>query len=247
MALVAYVLHLVGAVAGLTSIVGLIINYVKRDGYDEVFDSHHAWMIRSFWWAILWVRDRLHHDFHLDRLGDLVRRVGLVHLPPRARAHRVLERRADAALTLRQFLLVPLEPLADHAQHVIRLAHCRRLEPVQQREHPAEIAACAAVRARDARRASARPEQRRSSGAMNSSTRPASAVLRLARAPLAATSRSEAPEIRERRRAAAALDRAKQPPARRRNAAPAQPSNARASRRQSAARTISCRNAVAST
>ena len=33
--LVAYVLHLVGAVAGLTSIVGLIINYVKRGGYDE--------------------------------------------------------------------------------------------------------------------------------------------------------------------------------------------------------------------
>ena len=42
------------AVAGLTSIVGLVINYVKRDDYDELFDSHHAWMIRSFWWAILW-------------------------------------------------------------------------------------------------------------------------------------------------------------------------------------------------
>ena len=77
-------LHLVGAVAGLTSIVGLIINYVKRGGYDDVFDSHHAWMISSFWWALLWVRDRLRHDLHLDRLGDLVRRVGLVHLSPRA-------------------------------------------------------------------------------------------------------------------------------------------------------------------
>ncbi len=53
--LVSYVLHLVGAVAGLTSIVGLIINYVKRRGYDDVFDSHHAWMISSFWWALLWV------------------------------------------------------------------------------------------------------------------------------------------------------------------------------------------------
>ena len=53
--LVAYVLHLVGAVAGVTSIVGLVINYVKRDRYDDLFDSHHAWMIRSFWWAILWV------------------------------------------------------------------------------------------------------------------------------------------------------------------------------------------------
>jgi uncharacterized membrane protein len=54
MAVVCYVLHLVGSVAGVTSIVGLILNYVKRDGYDELFDSHHAWMIRSFWWAILW-------------------------------------------------------------------------------------------------------------------------------------------------------------------------------------------------
>jgi len=54
MAVVCYVLHLVGSVAGVTSIVGLILNYVKRDAYDELFDSHHAWMIRSFWWAILW-------------------------------------------------------------------------------------------------------------------------------------------------------------------------------------------------
>jgi uncharacterized membrane protein len=53
--LVAYVLHLVGAIAGLTSIVGLIINYVKRGSGDEHFDSHHRWMIRSFWWAILWI------------------------------------------------------------------------------------------------------------------------------------------------------------------------------------------------
>jgi len=52
--LVSYVLHLIGAVAGGTSIVGLVINYVKRDRYDDLFDSHHAWMIRSFWWAILW-------------------------------------------------------------------------------------------------------------------------------------------------------------------------------------------------
>jgi uncharacterized membrane protein len=55
LAFAAYVLHLVGAVAALTSIVGLVINYVKRDPSDALFDSHHAWMIRSFWWALLWV------------------------------------------------------------------------------------------------------------------------------------------------------------------------------------------------
>jgi len=54
LALVAYALHLFGAIAAIPSIVALVINYVRRDGYDELFDSHHAWMIRSFWWAILW-------------------------------------------------------------------------------------------------------------------------------------------------------------------------------------------------
>jgi uncharacterized membrane protein len=54
LALVAYALHLFGAIAAVPSIVGLIINYVKRNDYDELFDSHHSWMIRSFWWAILW-------------------------------------------------------------------------------------------------------------------------------------------------------------------------------------------------
>jgi uncharacterized membrane protein len=54
LALIAYVLHLVGAVAGVTSLIGLIVNYVKRSSYDGFFDTHHAWMIRSFWWALLW-------------------------------------------------------------------------------------------------------------------------------------------------------------------------------------------------
>ncbi len=54
LAIVAYALHLFGAIAGVPSIVALIINYVKRNDYDDLFDSHHGWMIRSFWWAILW-------------------------------------------------------------------------------------------------------------------------------------------------------------------------------------------------
>ena len=52
--LVAYVLHLVGAIAGVTSIVGLILNYVRRDT-SGIYRSHHDWMISSFWWALLWV------------------------------------------------------------------------------------------------------------------------------------------------------------------------------------------------
>jgi uncharacterized membrane protein len=53
--LVAYMLHLVGSIAGVTSVIGLVLNYVRRDRYGSLFDSHHRWMIRSFWWAILWV------------------------------------------------------------------------------------------------------------------------------------------------------------------------------------------------
>lgn len=52
--IVAYVLHLLGAITGILSIVALIINYVKRGDDGVVMDSHHSWMIRSFWWAILW-------------------------------------------------------------------------------------------------------------------------------------------------------------------------------------------------
>lgn len=52
---VAYVLHLVGAIAGVTSIVGLILNYAQRGHADDIIDSHHRWMIASFWWGLLWI------------------------------------------------------------------------------------------------------------------------------------------------------------------------------------------------
>ena len=55
LAFVAYVLHLVGAIAGVTSIAGLIVNYLQRGHGDDVIDSHHRWMIASFWWGLLWV------------------------------------------------------------------------------------------------------------------------------------------------------------------------------------------------
>ncbi len=51
----AYVLHLVGAIAGVTSIVGLILNYAQRGHTDDIIDSHHRWMIASFWWGLLWI------------------------------------------------------------------------------------------------------------------------------------------------------------------------------------------------
>lgn len=54
MAIAAYILHLLGAITGILSIVALIINYVKRGDDGAVMDSHHTWMIHTFWWAILW-------------------------------------------------------------------------------------------------------------------------------------------------------------------------------------------------
>lgn len=53
--LAAYVLHLVGAIAAVPSLIGLLLNYLCRRNCDAVLASHHRWMIRSFWWALLWV------------------------------------------------------------------------------------------------------------------------------------------------------------------------------------------------
>lgn len=41
---------------GLLSIVPLIMNYVKRgDSQGTIAFSHHGWMIRSFWWYMVWL------------------------------------------------------------------------------------------------------------------------------------------------------------------------------------------------
>ena len=54
---IAYVLHAIGylPVVMWPAIVGLIVNYIKRGhargGY---LDSHHGWMIRTFWYGLLW-------------------------------------------------------------------------------------------------------------------------------------------------------------------------------------------------
>jgi len=52
-AIVTYILHLVGACTGLLSIVALIINYAVKDDHGEMIASHHAWMIRTFWFTLL--------------------------------------------------------------------------------------------------------------------------------------------------------------------------------------------------
>lgn len=52
--IVTYVLHLLGSVLALPSIIGLVMNYVLRDDAASDVRSHHDWMIRTFWWALAW-------------------------------------------------------------------------------------------------------------------------------------------------------------------------------------------------
>jgi uncharacterized membrane protein len=53
--LVVYILQGLSFFFGLTAIVGVVINYVKKDDVvGTVFESHFNWQIRTFWWGLLW-------------------------------------------------------------------------------------------------------------------------------------------------------------------------------------------------
>lgn len=52
---VVYALQAVGFFVGLTWIVAVVMNYVKRDDVRGTWlDSHFTWQIRTFWWGLLW-------------------------------------------------------------------------------------------------------------------------------------------------------------------------------------------------
>lgn len=51
-----YVLQALSFLWGLTAIVAVIVNYVKReDVKGTLFESHFDWQIKSFWWSLLWL------------------------------------------------------------------------------------------------------------------------------------------------------------------------------------------------
>lgn len=54
-ALIAYVLYGLG-VFGLVlpAIAAIIVNYIKVDDTLPLYSNHHRWMIRTFWWGLLW-------------------------------------------------------------------------------------------------------------------------------------------------------------------------------------------------
>ena len=54
--LVVYLLQAFSFAWGVTAVVGLIINLVKRDEVrGTVYESHFDWQIKSFWWGLFWL------------------------------------------------------------------------------------------------------------------------------------------------------------------------------------------------
>jgi uncharacterized membrane protein len=53
--MVVYALQVLSVFVGITAIVGVIINYVKRDEVaGTLYESHFDWQIRTFWWGLAW-------------------------------------------------------------------------------------------------------------------------------------------------------------------------------------------------
>ena len=54
-ALVVYILQAVSFFTGVTALIALIINYVKKDDAEQTWvASHFRWQIRTFWFGLLW-------------------------------------------------------------------------------------------------------------------------------------------------------------------------------------------------
>jgi uncharacterized membrane protein len=52
---VIYALYAVALISGVTYIVAIILNYVKRDDVaGTLYESHFRWQIRTFWFSLLW-------------------------------------------------------------------------------------------------------------------------------------------------------------------------------------------------
>ncbi|HUW26857.1 MAG TPA: hypothetical protein VMW07_10085 [Gallionella sp.] len=52
---VVYILYALSYFTGITAIVGIIINYVKKEETVGTWlESHFRWQIRTFWFGLLW-------------------------------------------------------------------------------------------------------------------------------------------------------------------------------------------------
>ena len=54
--LIVYILHGLAVFNGLTAIIGVIVSHIKVGEVTSDFArSHHRWLIRSFWYGLLWL------------------------------------------------------------------------------------------------------------------------------------------------------------------------------------------------
>jgi uncharacterized membrane protein len=52
---VTYALYALSLFSGITAIVAVVLNYIKRDDARGTWlESHFSWQIRTFWWCLLW-------------------------------------------------------------------------------------------------------------------------------------------------------------------------------------------------
>jgi uncharacterized membrane protein len=52
---VVYGLQALSFAFGVTALIGLVINYIKReDVAGTLYQSHFDWQIRTFWWGLAW-------------------------------------------------------------------------------------------------------------------------------------------------------------------------------------------------
>lgn len=50
-----YALYAVSLFVGITSLVAIVLNYIKKDEVaGTLFESHFRWQIRTFWYGLLW-------------------------------------------------------------------------------------------------------------------------------------------------------------------------------------------------
>ncbi|HET9025582.1 MAG TPA: hypothetical protein VFN64_13485 [Burkholderiaceae bacterium] len=52
---IAYGLHVTGLFLFWPALVGLVLDYIKRGDVEAtILESHYDWLIRTFWWSLLW-------------------------------------------------------------------------------------------------------------------------------------------------------------------------------------------------
>lgn len=53
---VIYALYAVSLFMGISAIVAVVLNYIKReDAQGTWLESHFRWQISTFWWSLLWL------------------------------------------------------------------------------------------------------------------------------------------------------------------------------------------------